>query len=115
MESAFAWRITREDSVKQTSKLFTSAMLARGLALITYAAAAAYVMSASPHASIALVNNFDVGFTGSSGLIRHATALSMRMARRTKETARKHDRSQAGFGPKRGAGTNATAPTGRQG
>jgi len=71
-------------------------------------------MSASPHASIALVNNFDVGFTGSSGLIRHANALSMRMARRTKETARKHDRSQAGFGLKRGAGKNVTPLTGGQ-
>ncbi|PYO69510.1 MAG: hypothetical protein DMD69_02530 [Gemmatimonadetes bacterium] len=41
MESAFAWRIKPEEPVKPTSKLFTSAMLACGLALITYAAAAA--------------------------------------------------------------------------
>jgi len=38
----------------------------------------------------------------------------MRMARRTKETARKHDRSQAGFGLKRGAGKNVTPLTGGQ-
>src|SRR2546422_8630457 len=64
-------------------------------------------MSASPHTSTALVNKFDVGFTGSSGLVRASRAFHAASA------SHERDRFEAqpvtgGFGLKRRSSTEVT-------